>query len=112
MADKLEKLVFSLDEKWKRFADESPWAACILETAKNSEGQEFIRKRGTNVAYKKVGRDYRCVQCDSEIMGGTVAHSIWNFPLSGSGECHYETVPYCPKCEEKPNFSGEPICCY
>jgi len=36
---------------------------------------------------------------------------IWDgpFPMSGSGRCHYESVPYCPKCEEKPNIHGSPI---
>ena len=49
--------------------------------------------------------------CGTEILGETVAHPIWDgpFPCSGRGQCEYETVPYCPKCEEKPSFHGAPI---
>ena len=55
--------------------------------------------------------DYHCRDCQEVIMGATVAHSIHDgfFPLSGSGKCEYETVPYCPKCESKPNYHGSPI---
>lgn len=50
-------------------------------------------------------------QCGTEIQGARVAHPIHDgpFPLSGSGRCHYETVPFCPKCEKEPNFHGSPI---
>lgn len=50
-------------------------------------------------------------KCGTEIEGATVAHPIWDgpFPMSGSGRCHYETIPYCPKCETKPDFRGAPI---
>lgn len=50
-------------------------------------------------------------KCGEEIMGAKVAHPIWDgpFPRSGSGQCHYETVPYCPKCEMEPSFHGAPI---
>ena len=50
-------------------------------------------------------------KCGTEIMGARVAHPIWDgpFPMSGSGRCHYETVPYCPNCETEPNFHGSPI---
>ena len=49
--------------------------------------------------------------CGAKILGKTVAHPIWDgpFPCSGSGKCEYESVPYCPVCEEEPNSSGEPI---
>jgi len=59
---------------------------------------------------KKEGGGYTH-SCGTEIMGAEVAHPIWDgpFPCSGSGQCHYETVPYCPKCEEKPSYSGSPI---
>ena len=49
--------------------------------------------------------------CGTEILAAQVAHAVWDgpFPLSGSGRVHYETVPYCPHCEEEPNFHGTPI---
>ncbi len=49
--------------------------------------------------------------CGTKILGKEVAHPVWNspFPCSGSGRCQYETVPYCPECEEEPNFHGAPI---
>ena len=64
--------------------------------------------------YKRINKDnegkqiYQCNDCSSDIMSSIVAHPIHDgpFPLSGSGQCHYEQVPYCPKCEEKPNYNG------
>ncbi|MFA5124247.1 MAG: hypothetical protein WC473_00250 [Patescibacteria group bacterium] len=49
--------------------------------------------------------------CGAEIMAQQVARPIWDgpFPLSGSGRCSYEKVPYCPQCEEIPNYHGAPI---
>ena len=54
---------------------------------------------------------YVCNMCGSSIKVTTVAHSIHDgpFPLSGSGRCEYEEVPYCPNCEQKPSFHGTPI---
>ncbi|MFH1210499.1 MAG: hypothetical protein V1645_01150 [archaeon] len=69
----------------------------------------FERKPGNSIAYKSTDRkSYSCTVCGSEVMGGTVAHPIHDGPfhLSGSGKCHYETVPYCPKCEKQPSSSG------
>lgn len=50
-------------------------------------------------------------KCGAEIQGVRVAHPIHDgpFPLSGSGRCHYETVPFCLKCETEPSFHGSPI---
>jgi len=50
-------------------------------------------------------------KCGIEILGKTVAHPIWDgpFPLSGSGQCSSEQVPYCPQCEDEPNSNGTPI---
>lgn len=106
-----EKLDFSVSEEWQKFARENPWASCILETARDSKGQEIIRRKGNNVAYRKTDDGYMCVQCDSQIMAGRVAHPIWDgpFPMSGSGRVHNEEVPYCPKCEKESNFHGTPI---
>lgn len=49
--------------------------------------------------------------CGAEIVSQQVAHPIWDgpFPCSGSGRCNYEDVPYCPQCEEPPNYNGAPI---
>lgn len=49
--------------------------------------------------------------CGAEIMTARRAHPIWDgpFPMSGRGRCHYEMVPYCPNCEEEPDFHGAPI---
>lgn len=49
--------------------------------------------------------------CGTEILGKKVAHPVWDgpFPLSGTGQVKYETVPYCPKCEEEPALNGAPI---
>lgn len=61
--------------------------------------------------YINCGDDFVCRDCGSDIMGARVAHPIHDgpFPLSGSGRCEYETVPYCPECDDKPNFHGSPI---
>jgi hypothetical protein len=49
--------------------------------------------------------------CGEILMNATVAHPIWDGPFScsGSGRCHHETIPYCPRCETKPDFQGAPI---
>lgn len=49
--------------------------------------------------------------CGETVMAAVIAHPIWDgpFPMSGSGRCQNENVPYCPKCEEKPDFHGAPI---
>ena len=54
---------------------------------------------------------YVCVKCGATILAVKVAHPIWDgpFPCSGSGRCEYEEVPYCPKCEKQPSFTGAPI---
>lgn len=49
--------------------------------------------------------------CGERIMAAKVAHPIWDGPFKGSGggACQYETIPYCPNCEIKPDFHGSPI---
>jgi len=49
--------------------------------------------------------------CGTTILAAQVAHPILDgpFPGSGSGKCDYDEMPYCPKCEEEPNFHGIPI---
>ena len=98
------------DLEFKPVEDIPTWAAFHPETAKK-DGVEFIRKRGTEIIYKKVSDGYECNSCGGEIMSATVAHPIWDgpFPLSGSGKVKNEEVPYFPNCEEEPNFNGSPI---
>lgn len=70
----------------------------------------YRMKRSNNNAYqyRESQEDYVCTECGSEIMVGKAAPSIHDgpFPLSGSGKVENEEVPYCPKCEKKPNFHG------
>ena len=65
----------------------------VLTESEGKEGVGFVHK------------------CGIEILAVSRAHPIWDgpFPCSGSGQCHYEQVPYCSKCEEKPSSSGAPI---
>lgn len=86
------------------------WAAFKPEAAEK-DGVDYLRKRGSDVIYRKTADGYECVKCGATVMTGRVAHPIWDgpFPMSGSGRCHYENVPYCQKCEHEPNFHGTPI---
>ncbi len=110
-----EQLEFKVNDEWGQFARENSWASFIPEFAEDAGGNKFMRARGRSVSYRIVSKDkqgnqtYECAQCSGEIKGARVVHPIWDgpFPCSGSGKCHYETVPYCPKCEEQP--SGAPI---
>lgn len=54
---------------------------------------------------------WTCNDCGAVIQGVSVAHPIHDgpFPLSGSGECQYSTEGYCPNCDKKPSFHGDPI---
>lgn len=117
MPDTINQLEFSVNAEWKKYAQENPWLAFLPEFAKDTNGQEFMKGRGRSVAYKikheneKGEQTYECAQCGGEILSAKVAHPIWDgpAPMSGSGQCHYESVPYCPKCEKEPSFNGIPI---
>ncbi len=91
------------------------WQAYKPETATCSKCKTYYeRKPGKDFEYKQVGGKeggYVCTSDSQEIMGARVAHPIWDgpFPMSGSGRCEYETVPYCSKHEQKPDFHGTPI---
>ena len=84
-------------------------------TAKRQGGQIIIKdgKKLWLVVTESTGGEGKdwVHSCGTEILGKEVAHPIWDgpFPLSGSGQCNYETVPYCPKCETEPNYHGAPI---
>ena len=105
------QLTFSVSEEWKKIKEKHPWISFLPEEARDSEGNEFMRKRSGNVLYIKTEDGYKCINCNSEIMTVKVAHAIWDgpFPCSGSGSCAYENIPYCPKCEKEPNYHGSPI---
>lgn len=71
----------------------------------------YLRKIGTNIVYYQTEANWRCLVCDDTIKSTPVAHSIHDgpFEMSGSGRVHYEDVPYCNNCEEKPSYHGFPI---
>lgn len=112
-----EELEFSVNEEWAKARRENPWLAFVPEFATGSDGQNYVRGSGRKVVYRIDSEDeqgnqtYVCDSCNGEIMTATVAHSIHDgpFPNSGSGRCHYESVPYCPQCEEEPDLHGSPI---
>ena len=110
----MTNLEFVVNEDWKNWYKGNSWAAFVPSNAKNGE-VKYIRNslRENSKIYRVVkedknGQELKCSDCGSGIMSATVAHPIHDgpFPLSGSGQCHYEQVPYCPKCEEKPNYNG------
>jgi len=105
-----ESLEFSVDDAWEKASKDS-WRKFILETARDSDGVLYHKNKGSNVAYKQSGDGFVCTECGSEIQATTVAHPIWDGPFScsGSGKVQNETVPYCPNCEKKPDYSGSPI---
>lgn len=49
--------------------------------------------------------------CGETVMVARVHRPVWDGPFkgSGSGQVRVELVPYCPKCEVEPNWSGPPI---
>ena len=49
-----------------------------------------------------------CSQCGGAPEIGRVAHPLHfkGSPGVGKGECRYEPVAYCPKCDPEPNFHG------
>lgn len=113
----IKNLEFKVNESWQKVANESPWKAFIPEFARDLDNKLYMRRRGGSIVYRLTSEDeeknmtYECTQCNGNISGVTVAHSIHDgpFPLSGSGQCKYEGVPYCPNCEDKPNWNGTPI---
>ncbi len=107
----VKQLEFKINEEWQELLKKYPWMTFVPEIAKDSQGNEYQRKRGSSAVYKKVNDSYVCVSCNSEIQQTEVIHPIWDgpFPCSGSGETAKEFVPYCPKCEKEPSSSGSPI---
>lgn len=78
------------------------------------ELDERIKKRQKQdwIKYKKqIDGTFKCLECGSTIMSAKIAHPIWDgpFAMSGGGQVFNEEVPYCPKCDRKPNFHGSPV---
>ena len=69
------------------------------------------REPGHIKNYVKNGEGYTCKDCGGAILGGKVEHPVHlrEMPGAGSGECQYETIPYCPNCDKEPNFYGAPV---
>ncbi|MDD2678685.1 MAG: hypothetical protein PHT91_00710 [Candidatus Nanoarchaeia archaeon] len=105
----LKKMEINVGELEFKLIEGIPlWAAFKPEVAEK-EGILYVRNKDSGVVYRHLNNgDLECVSCGSEILGARVAHPVHNgpFPLSGSGQCRYEDVPYCPKCEKKPNGHG------
>jgi hypothetical protein len=72
---------------------------------------EQVKNRDTSKYVKQSSGMYKCRDCGQTILAARIAHPIWDgpFPMSGIGRCVYEEVPYCPKCEPKPNSHGSPV---
>lgn len=67
-------------------------------------GKVYVRKRGSS--------DYVCKDDGSVIISERVSHSVFLGPDTvnfGTGEVVKADVPYCPKCEKRPNSHGSPI---
>ena len=81
------------------------------ESAKK-DGVWYLRKKGAEIYYTSMNdNDWNCVKCSADVQGAQVAHPIHDgpFALSGPGRVHYDIVPYCPMCEDKPSFNGGAI---
>jgi hypothetical protein len=93
------------------------WCTHLLDRAPEVEtkgGMIWIRKtKNPEQLYVVLPKTqkWHCAKCGAAALSAQVAHPVWDgpFPCSGSGQCEYEDVPYCPTCETKPAFDGSPI---
>ncbi len=71
---------------------------------KDNPDQIYIAKTGDR-------NNLECLKCGVAVLQAQVAHPIKHtlFSIPGSEKSCYETVPYCPGCEEEPNPNGTPI---
>ncbi len=78
------------------------------ESEKRAPGNEA---NWTKKSKNELDESWTCNTCNAIIQAVQVAHPVHDgpFALSGSGECRYETVGYCPNCERKPSFHGAPV---
>jgi hypothetical protein len=101
----LNSLNFEIDPSWKA----APAGFFIPEFATAPDGTRYMRGTGRKIPYRmEENGDCVCTVCGGLIMAAGVCHSIHDgpFPLSGSGRVHHEEIPYCPKCETKPDSCG------
>lgn len=88
----------------------------MVQEQEKRQGGAIIKEDGKRIwlvlseSTGKEGVGYKH-KCGTEITGVSVYHPIWDgpFPMSGGGEVHVEIVPFCPKCETKPDSRGAPI---
>ena len=65
---------------------------------------EELKQKATHNADKN---EWRCKDCDSIIMAIEQVVSLhMKGTIAGFGETYGKTIPYCPKCEEKPSRQG------
>jgi len=78
---------------------------------KPEELAEQVKNRDTSKYILQPDRTYKCRDCGEAILAARIAHPVWDgpFAMSGGGRCVYEELPYCPKCEQKPDFHGSPV---
>lgn len=89
---------------------------CKLDSSPLEKPESQKRAPGNEANWRKVGEDevsvhWICRECQAPIQAVRVAHPIHSrsMPGAGSGQCQYEAVGYCPNCEKKPSFHGDPI---
>ena len=77
------------------------------------DGREYIRDARRKIVYRKTtdGKNYECVDCGSVIQTSGGYRPLHEGPFDGAGfgEVFREEVPYCPKCEQPPQFYTTPI---
>jgi len=106
-----ERLEFSVSETERKFARENPWFSFVIETAQGLNGEKYQRRRGSQIIYQEFGEGFKCVECDSDIKGGLVAHKVLGLPflIGNEKEYYIGIMPYCPECEDEPDFYGSSI---
>lgn len=72
------------------------------------DGKWLVLTESTPIVKHGELKGYKHNQCGETVMAFIDHRPIWDgpFPCSGSGQVRRETVPYCPKCEEKPATLG------
>lgn len=60
--------------------------------------------------FEKKGEVWICNDCGTDAAEAKIANPIF-ISKSGmnSGDFEYNTVSYCPKCDKKPNYYGNPV---
>jgi hypothetical protein len=108
-------LEFEVRPEFLEKLKEKPWLNFIPEFAKDTQGQVYMRKRGSLVIYKEVKRKnklgYVCIICGSKILCSDISHLFLDVCTNQFNleKCLYESIPYCPKCEKIPEYVGKSI---